>query len=286
MAILIDLSQIAIANACMVPKQKGMTLDVNLLKHMIINSIRGYHQRLKQEYGKTIICCDTSPYWRKDIFPHYKASRDLLKSGKDFIDWELVFKTIKELKAELKEFFPYKILSVQGCEADDIIAVLCKQLSPTEKVVIVGGDKDYKQLHKFKNVSQFSPKTKEFIRVDNPEKELKSMIITGDKSDGIPNIRSASNTFVTKGKRQTPIRQAEIDRWWKLAPQFFCESKAMLENHQRNKDLIDFECIPEKYSANILQAYEEFEITGSKIKIMEYFRVNKMRNLMEHIGDF
>jgi len=50
--ILLDYSQIVIANVMM--NSKMMSED--FIRHSILNTIRMYHQKFKDEYGEMIIC--------------------------------------------------------------------------------------------------------------------------------------------------------------------------------------------------------------------------------------
>jgi hypothetical protein len=281
MPILIDISQVALANVLMSPNVKETAKDGNLIKHMIFNSLRAYKQQFKHEYGDLVICADNKEhYWRRDYFPHYKWSRKKNREKSD-IDWIMVYKAVEDTLKDLKEYFPYKFINVYGAEADDVIAVICKnENNPT---VIVSGDKDYAQLHGYPHVNQYSPRLKDFIYIENPAKALKELILTGDSGDGIPNIKSDSNCFVV-GKRQSSMFKKDIDVWVYQKPEEFC-TDVMLENYQRNRTLIDFEYIPEKLQNDIMEAYS-IQPTKTKQDISDYFIQNGMRNLYPLLGEF
>lgn len=283
MPILIDLSQIAISNLMMSPNIKSGDVDELLIKHMILSSIRGYKKKFGREYGQVVICCDAKHYWRKDIFPHYKASRKNSRKQSKF-DWSEVFTAIDNMKAELKTYFPYKVIEVDRAEGDDVIAIIAK--NEREKTIIIGGDKDYCQLHVNPVVKQYSPTKKEFVVVDDATHFLNELVISGDTADGIPNIKSDADTFVIENKRQSPIAKKDIAVWrTKDDPKQFCQSRAMLENHKRNRELIDFAFIPEDIESNILDEYAK-EPLGDKMKIMQYFIDNKMRMLIKDLDQF
>ena len=59
------------------------------------------------------------------------------------------------MKSEFKEILPYKFVEVYGADFDDIIT-LCKEYQD-QKTMIISGDKDFIQLQKYENVSQYSP---------------------------------------------------------------------------------------------------------------------------------
>lgn len=284
MAILIDFSQIALSNVLKSPGIHKGTIDESLICHMILNSLRMYNMKFRHEYGNMIICCDGRNYWRKGIFPHYKANR---KKNRDesSIDWKAIFKTINTLRDDLRNIFPYKVIETEGAEADDIIAILCHELK-NEQSIIISGDKDYGQLHSLGNIKQYSPTKKDMIVIDDPVKFLRSLIIKGDTEDGIPNIKSDSDTFVDDAKRQGKISKNDIEHWSRYDdPKKFCESITMLNNYTRNKQLIDFSCIPDNIRNAIMIEYDK-PIIGNRQKIMDYFISKRMRNLLSVISEF
>ena len=185
--ILVDMNQIAVANVMMhLHMTKKDEPEGSMVRHMILNSLRMYRTKFKEEYGELVLCYDSKHYWRRDIFPLYKYNR---KKGREESDknWDSIFEVLNQIRDELKEFFPYKFLEVYGAEADDIIAVLCGELQyDNGKTLIVSGDKDFIQLQKYKNVSQYSPITKKFVNGEDPLRYLQEHILKGDSSDGIP----------------------------------------------------------------------------------------------------
>ena len=68
--ILLDYSQIALSNI-IVQKLN----DEDMIRHMILNSIRMYNKKYRGEYGQMVICADGMNTWRRDYFPEYKANR-------------------------------------------------------------------------------------------------------------------------------------------------------------------------------------------------------------------
>ena len=53
-------------------------VEPDLVRHMVLNSLRGYRSRFSDEYGELILCYDDKTNWRRDVFPNYKHSRCLL----------------------------------------------------------------------------------------------------------------------------------------------------------------------------------------------------------------
>jgi len=264
------------------------SIDENLVRHMVLNSIRMYNVKFKDEYGEMIICADDRKYWRRDIFPYYKASRKKDRAESPY-DWNLIFETLNKIRDEIKETFPYCVLQVDKTEADDIIGTLCHKYGvelrneSTEKILILSSDKDFMQLQMFANVEQYSPMAKKFLRTNEPDKFLKEHIIKGDRGDGIPNILSSDDTFVTD-KRQKPVTEKKLNIWVTEEPLQFCDN-LMLRNYKRNESLIDLGKIPVEYQQKILDAYENTPRNG-RDKLLNYFIKNRMKQLMEHIQEF
>ena len=203
--ILVDMNQISVASVMMhLHMTKKTKPEEDMVRHMILNSLRMYRMKFCEEYGELVLCYDSKHYWRRDYYPEYKHSR---KKGRETSsnDWDAIFEVLNAIKAELKEFFPYKHLEVYGAEADDIIAALCGELEfDNGKTLILSGDKDFIQLQKFRNVTQYSPITKKFVNGVDPDIYLSEHVLKGDSSDGIPNVLSPDNTFVD-GLRQKPL---------------------------------------------------------------------------------
>ncbi len=286
--ILVDMSQISLASMMMHLNMNKVTKpDEAMVRHMILNSLRMYRSRFKEEYGELILCFDSRHYWRRDHFPNYKAGRK--KSREDSnLEWDAIFGCLNEIKQELKDFFPYKHLEVYGAEADDIIAALCHELEfDNGKTLILSGDKDFIQLHKFPNVSQYSPITKKFINGVDPEEYLVEHILKGDSGDGIPNVLSPDNTFVD-GLRQKPMGKKKVTEWGKnpLRPvEMALPNDEVKRNYQRNLQLIDLSKSPPEIFTDCIRAYHDAP-DGNRSKLLNYFIEKRRKNLTESIGEF
>ncbi len=281
--ILVDMSQISLASMMMHLNMNKVTKpDEAMVRHMILNSLRMYRSRFKEEYGELILCFDSRHYWRRDHFPNYKAGRK--KSREDSnLEWDAIFGCLNEIKQELKDFFPYKHLEVYGAEADDIIAALCHELEfDNGKTLILSGDKDFIQLQKYPNVKQWSPITKKDINGFDPTIYLKEHILKGDTSDGVPNVLSPDNTF-TDGLRQRPLTRKKIQSW--LVGGGSDWNDEVKRNFQRNLTLIDLTKTPEELKNQIRLEYNNAS-HGDRSKLLNYFMIYKLRELTDNIGDF
>jgi len=279
--ILVDLNQVLLAGLmAQIANHKGK-LEESLIRHMVLNIIRNHIKNFKTEYGEIVLCCDNRKYWRKEFFPFYKANRKKTRDKSD-LDWHLIFDILGKLKQELKDNFPYKVLDVEGAEADDIIGTLVPIYSPHQKILILSSDGDFLQLQQYgSNVKQYNPSQKKFVKSENPKLELKEKIIRGDKGDGIPNIFSPSDCFV-RDLRQKPITQKTLDKY--LDEQVEKYSETDQTNFARNQSLIDLTFIPTEIKAKIINTYEETK--PAKGKLLNYFIEHKLKNLMEVIEEF
>jgi hypothetical protein len=281
--IIFDFNQVAISNLMEQIGSSKTAVDESLVRHMILNTIRTYVKKYKASHGpEIVIACDNKKYWRREIYPHYKAGRKKARESSGH-DWNTIFECLGKIKQELKDHSPYKVIDVDTCEADDIIATLTLKFSATEKIMILSSDKDFAQLQRFPNVEQYSPILKKQIKEPFPLAQLKQLIIRGDKGDGIPNILSADDCFVT-ATRQKPITEAKIIGWMNQEPKDFC-NEDMLRNYSRNETLIDLTKIPESLKVAILDTYENAK-GKTKQEFMNYMIANRLKNLLEVIDEF
>jgi len=277
--ILIDFTQTIIAGLMAQLKNNDGEINENMLRHMILNSCRNYQRRYGPDYGQIVLCTDAANPWRRDFFPLYKANRKKTREADDK-DWKLIFDTLHKVKMEIKDNFPYKYMYVPECEADDIIAVLVKHAPEGEDILIVSGDKDFQQLHKFDNVRQWSPNLNKMVDCPDAKLFLKEHILKGDKSDGVPNILS-NDDCLDAGIRQTPMRRPILEKYLRITIE---NDDKYYRNYLRNQTLIDFEMIPERINDAILSEYQSVEPVRGKV--FDYLRTQRLNQLLDNIGDF
>ena len=278
--ILVDFSGIAIATIAV-----NKVNDESMLRHMILNSLRMYNKKFKDKYGQMVLACDSSS-WRRDYFPQYKANRRSGRDESDF-DWAEAFRIMHQVKDEIKENFPYKVIHIDKCEADDIIATMVEhtqQFGQYEEVMIVSSDHDFKQLQKYDNVKQFSPMTKKFVEETHPRQNLQLKILTGDAGDGIPNVLSHDDTFVN-GDRQTPLSKKKKEAILEdLAEGELLYAASWYRNYCRNETLIDLSKTPDELQE---KSIDEFWITVNNVgKTLPYLINKNMKMLIESAEEF
>ena len=285
--ILVDFSQVMISNIMMQLANNESKLEEDMVRHMVLSSLRLYKRKFGAEYGEIVICADGPSYWRREIFPQYKAGRRKARE-KSQHDWSLIFNALHKIRDEIAENMPYPVLRIDRAEADDIIGALCHEYGQhgvvTEKILIISGDKDFAQLQKYDNVHQYSPIMKKFITPDvNPERFKQYHILQGDSGDGVPNFLSPDDTFVA-GSRQKPLPKKKLEEWTLMQPEDYCQGE-MLRNYHRNKMMVDLDCIPEELQSEIVDAFTTYN-RNPRSKIFNYFIQHKLRQLTEAISEF
>ena len=295
--IVVDYNQTAIGNF-MAEVRGRPDVDVNLplLRHMIVNTIRSYKRKYGEEFGDIVIACDNRYYWRKKEFPYYKASRRTQRQASS-LDWGEIFDALNIVRDELSEVFPYPVIDVEGAEADDVIGTLAEysqslgepgvlfedDITP-DPFLIISGDHDFQQLQKYPNVKQYAPAQKKWVKIKEPAQHvLMEHIITGDKGDGIPNMFSDDDVFV-KGERQRPIRKNLLAKWKTMKPEDFVNGDGA-HGRNRNSLLVDLSKTPQDIKENIIHSYES-QTNKDKSALLEYFNKHRMRQMIDVIDEF
>lgn len=294
--IIVDYSQTAIST--LMGELRGRTdaeISTPLIRHMIVNALRSYKNKFGPEFGQLVIACDNKKYWRKKMFPHYKANRKKARDDSGF-DWHAIFEALNQIKVELAEHFPYAVVEVDTAEADDIIAALVMWTqdhdlvqqgleAEPQPVLILSGDHDFTQLQRYRNVKQYSPTHKKWVTVTEGIDEIvMEHILMGDKGDGVPNFMSPDDVFVSGG-RQKPIRKKDLEQWKKLDVTHW-QGTPHEAAIKRNQQMVDLRMIPQDIMTNIINSYTQQKDVRDKSQLLNYFIAHKMKNLMEHITEF
>ena len=295
--IIVDYNQTAIGSfMAEIKGRSDVEVNLPLLRHMIINTIRSYNKRWSNDYGHLVIACDNRHYWRKKEFPYYKAGRRGASLA-SALDWGEIFNALNIVRYELAEVFPYPVIDVDGAEADDVIGTLAEysqtlgepgplfedEVTP-DPFLIVSGDHDFKQLQKFPNVRQYAPAQKKWVKITEPAHQvLMEHIITGDKGDGIPNMFSDDDTFVT-GTRQRPIKKTLLAKWKTMKPEEFVNGDGA-HGYNRNSLLVDLTRTPQDIKDAIIHSYTS-QTNKDKSALLDYFNKHRMRQMVDVIDEF
>ena len=281
--ILVDNTQV-LMSSIFAQHRDVAAIDEDLVRHMVLNTYRIYRKKFFREYGELVICEDSGSSWRRQFFSHYKGKRRQDRKENE-AQWTRFYEIMNKIRDEVAVHMPYRNLAVQGCESVDLISYLVKRFAPTEKMLVLSGDKDFSQLLIHPSVRQYSPLQKKFVEVDNPKQFLLEHIVKGDSSDGVPNILSDDDCFMVEDKRQKPITKKRMDELLN----YYAEHGVVQEKHQanwnRNKTLIDLLHIPSEYEEKI-EVNWNIPFTPSRSKILGYMIEKGLRNLISDIEDF
>lgn len=296
--ILVDYSQVALSAILTFQRElKGSDSEVkNLIRHVTLSTIKSYKKKYGKEYGEIVIACDGRKYWRREVFEHYKAGRKKARDASD-LNWTLIFDTLSEMRDDLREHFPYRVIHVDRAEADDIIAIMTKWaqenalvqeglFTEPQKILILSSDKDFKQLQLYPNVKQWSPMQKKYVTASKQEIRdfMVEHIVKGDAGDGVPNILSPDDVFVS-GERQKPMSAKRLAEFIEKGVSA-CRGDHEIRNWYRNKTLVAFDQIPEDVFKSVVDAYIENKPKGDRMSIMQYLIDNRCRLLLDDIEDF
>jgi hypothetical protein len=216
------------------------------------------------------------------VFPYYKARRSSSRE-KSPIDWRTIFEAMASIKEDLKEYFPYKTIEVDGAEADDVIGVLAQRDLDGKPNLIVSSDHDFQQLAMYANITQIAPVGKHKIVTEDPKTFLLEHIIKGDPGDGIPNILS-SDDCIALGKRQIPMTAKKLAYY--LRPFAYADASSEIRrNMDRNEQLISLAQIPSYITDKINDAFE-VSPKGTRRNLLNYFISKKLKVLTASITDF
>ena len=281
--ILIDFNGLAVATVAV-----NKTDDPNLLRHMILNSLRLHRTQFKKDYGELVICCEGIGNWRKDYFPQYKANRKKYREQSD-INWDEAFRVLGEVRDEIKENFPYKVIQIDHCEADDVIGVLAsntQEFGQYEDVLIISADKDFMQLQKYPNVHQYNPIQKKFYKEDAPKANLIQKIMSGDTGDGVPNIMSHDDVFVN-GERQNKLSKKKKEEILQdLTDGELLYAASWYRNYCRNETLIDLDKTPDDLKVKIVSEFNNQDQSKNSSLVFPYLINKNMKMLIESVEEF
>ena len=281
--ILIDYNAVAIGNLVV----QRLNVDENLIRHMILNSIRMYRQKFQNEYGEVVIVADGAGNWRRDVFPQYKYKRRKNREESS-IDWNEAFRIINMVRDEIRDHFPYKVMHMPKCEADDVIAKLAletQEYGKHEPVMIISADHDFIQLHKYDNIKQYSPMLKKFVKDKNPRLYSMTHIFKGDGGDGVPNVLSDDNVFVDE-RRQTPVTKKKLDVWLEAEDLQKVMGDTIYRNYLRNKKMIDLTETPDVIKEEIINSFESQDPKKNKGKVFPYLVQKRCKRLVECVQEF
>lgn len=263
------------------PQINDVEENEDLIRHIILNIIRKFNLQFRDEYGEMVLCMDGSNNWRRAEYPFYKANRRK-KRKDDKHDWGKIFEQINKVRDEIVNKAPFNVVHVDRCEADDCIGTIVEKEYQNGPILIVSPDKDFVQLQKYTGVKQWSNIQKKWVEADvHPVIDLETKILKGDAGDGVPNVLSEDDTFISEG-RQTPLSKKKIEALMS-DPEALGVSTA--RRIIRNRNLIDLARTPEDIKEEIMQEFSSGP-KGSINSLLTMFTKYRMKLMAESLSDF
>lgn len=284
--LIVDFSQIVISTiqATFRPTE---TLSVDLIRHVVLNTIRSNVLKHKREYPDIVLATDRGPYWRKRIASYYKGHRSKQRDDSGW-DWNTIFDAMNIVRQELIETFPYRTIEIAGVEADDIAGVLVHRLGHLyHRILLISSDGDWAQLQKFRHVKQFSPMQKKFVLPKHGSAHLHLMekVIRGDSKDCIASIKSVSDHLLNfRDKRQKSITQKELDIWMHEPVETWALDQFTKDRYNENLKLLDLKLIPDDIADQIIEAFNKPVASGAGV--FNYLVKNRMKELLGRADEF
>lgn len=189
--------------------------------------------------------------FRKKLYPDYKAQRKKTRQRfqvgtvKAYIH-DVVFQNLG-----LEDVHGYKLVKVEGCESDDLIAAIMNHYTDYMCRILISSDKDFLQLRNVNQYDTWGKKVERTIRDVTDEPMSRSdfllwKIIRGDASDNIKNVfpkygdKKCFNLVHNRAKLREMLE----------------ESNAAAERYKLNSVLIDFRRIPESCIERIISVVD------------------------------
>lgn len=272
MATLVDLQPLMIVSYVTIPDEEKA---YSRFRNNFFDRLFGNILDFTKQYGAIVLCAEGGRNWRKDIYPEYKANRHKVqRSEKEQKDHDQMLEWFNTLTNEIITNKVFRVLKVDGAEADDIIGLLAYNASvPT---LIVSSDKDFQQCQVNPHVKQWGTVKREFIKCEDPKDFLIEHIVRGDSTDNIPNIRKP---LYKEGVPKDTTRLA-------VTKKFLAEFKQGLnyekhaERYVENKKLIDLNEIPSNIKGAIIEAVGE-EWKCDTTMAINYFKDNNLGRFAE-----
>jgi 5'-3' exonuclease len=216
---------------------------VDLFKSTFIKKIKEIPKKLKIKNPIYIVGkdCPREKIWRNEFIDNYKGERKSDNYAGYF--FKLTYQEGLFEHAGIKT-----ILSYPELEADDCLALTAKFIYEKyneNRVHIIANDMDYVQLCNDK-IDVYNLKYKKISDASNKEeadKHLFCKIVMGDKSDNIPSI-------FPKCGLKTAVKYYEDKECFENK---LNSTPGSRELYERNRTIIDFNCIPEHLVNGFLQ---------------------------------
>lgn len=247
---------------------------INYMIHRILDEVLTSFKLYNKEYNSMVLAIDNHslPYWRKTLYPDYKAQRDKLRKESE-VNFKEVYKHLDLLTTVLQRYSLFKTISSPGAEADDIIGVLTRKYAPYEKILILSPDKDFKQLHKFGDIKQWSHLTNKWVENDDPKQWELEHICLGDAADNVPRVVDFS---IFSDNFKNYYNGTELE-FYNLTSE---EREKILENYEifKSNGELDVYNNPKFGPATLKKCIKEFGTLDNFLDSNPIYRMNYERN--------
>lgn len=227
-----------------------------------------------------ILATDDRVSWRKLYFQRYKESRKKMRD-KSTVDWVLYYKHLNGFMQSIKDSIPFKVLQVKNAEADDIIGVIA--LHGRGFYHIISNDEDFLQLSQRPNVVVYNPKEAKEVSVDDTEDFIVRKSLTGQSKDDIFNIMTPLDH--PEGKRKPGFGPVKCEKVMKEGYENWLKRKGLEERFKINRNLIDFQRIPQTIQNRIWKEYNSYEYPDPE-NIYKFCKRMGFREYMEEFTKF
>lgn len=261
----------------------GTDSDLDLFRHMVLNSLRVINRNHRDQFGQPVIAIDSATAsWRKQTFPYYKAQRSESKLS-SAIDWKQVAVFIATMTKEIHEISPFLVIQIDGAEADDVIGQLARNnIANAEVTLIASGDRDFVQLQAGTNlVSQWDNARSVWVSSDDPVRYLFDHVLKGDRGDGIPNVLCDDDHFIAKTAKAPAMTKKKLDYWWDTGAKDLIGKPSF----RRNINLIDLKSTPKPIKQQVDEIVATAPVKNCSM-LLDYFIQHGLASLSSTIRDF
>ena len=228
-----------------------------ILKRYVMKRLETIDQLTKANYQDEIDSADRidivfavddhlTKNFRKDLYLEYKATRTVTPKSYNIYAIKKYITDVIFKELELEKNYDYHMLMVEGAEADDVIACVCKNLAKDyKKTILYASDKDFLQLEDVDQYNLFGQKVEPKLcdKIITPKEYLKCKILLGDGSDNIAKVFSGVG----------PKKALKLVNDPEALKKKLLEDQNARKQFALNKKLISFDEIPEELEKHIVE---------------------------------
>ncbi len=259
-----------------------------LALHSCLIGMNKWYNSIKPD--QVAVVFEGAKNWRKTYTSSKECHSKTLYKGNRVKDpsMEHLFEVINDFEKLAREHTSIVCLSAPELEGDDLIAgVTQKFASQGDEVVILSGDKDFKQLLKHSNVSLINPDDGKPRTCDNPEYFMFEKAIRGDTGDNVrsafPRVRATRLEKAFKDEYEMTLLMNET---WSMKDPVSGEERTFLvrDLFEENQLLMNLEKQPDDIKQIINETIEHGFATHGKFSLFAFTKFLGQHGLKQ-IGD-